>query len=539
MKLPTFFITVYWTLVLYSSISWLASVYADDDSCFFVVFQITANRVPATKQQSATTPIRIRIMANYTKIEKAVDDQADLIWDVASNVWEFAELGFEEVQSSAYASEALEKNGFKISDRGIGGIDTSWIATWGSGSPTLGILVEFDALAGLGNDLQPKKTPAKSGNTNGHGCGHNLICSTAIGAALALKNHMEKEKISGTLRVVGCPAEEYLTGKNYMASAGAFDGLDVCMHNHPAMINTVWNFHSTASMDLWVEWQGTTAHAGATPWDGRSALHALEIFLVSANMMREQMVPTARLHYQILSGGAAVNVIPDYAKVLIRYRGPSAENVMKYAEWLKDMAKGASLTTQTKEKITVLTGIYDCLQNDVFANVMNDHLKSYFPIKFTKEEEDYAKKIQKESGKPEIGMPNSVLPIPTGVEMGGSSDVGDVSWNVPTMGAVYSSWPAGIAPHQWGCVATNGMSIGQKATIHGAKVLAATGLDLLTKPELLKEIKAEFEKRKAGHEYKSMNVLKTPPGGKLDREDRHHMDCCIHAAMEHFGIEER
>ena len=171
-------------------------------------------------------------MTDYTKIEQQVDNVADLIWDLASQVWKYAELGMEELQSSAYAAGLLEKHGFQISDRGIGGLDTSWIATWGKGGPTLGILVEFDALPGLGNDTQPTKTPAKSGNTNGHGCGHNLICSTSIGAAIALKNHMEKENIPGTLRVFGCPAEEKCTGKNYMAQAGAFQGLDACLIIH-------------------------------------------------------------------------------------------------------------------------------------------------------------------------------------------------------------------------------------------------------------------------------------------------------------------
>jgi aminobenzoyl-glutamate utilization protein B len=477
-------------------------------------------------------------MTDYAKIEKEVEGLADEIWDMASKVWEFAELGFEEEKSSAYEAGVLEKNGFKISDRGIGGLDTSWIATWGSGGPTLGILVEFDALPGLGNDTVPTKTPAKSGNTNGHGCGHNLIGSSSIGAAIALKNHMENEKVAGTIRVVGCPAEEYLTGKNYMAQAGAFDGLDVCLHNHPGPVNTVWNFHSTASTDLLIEWHGISAHAGATPWEGRSALHAAEIFLVAANMMREQMLPTARLHYQILDGGQAVNVIPEYAKILVRYRGPSGENVLKYTEWLKDIAKGASLSTQTKEKVTVLTAIYDCLQNDALAECMNDHMKRYFPIDFTKEEQDYARKIQKEMGKSEVGMAAEVMPMPENIEMGGSSDVGDVSWMTPTMGAVYSSWPQHIAPHQWGCTASNGMSIGRKAGLHASHVLAATGLDLLTKPELLKAVRAEFDKRTGGKPYKSLNVLKAPPGGKMDLQHRHAYECCIHAVMEHFGIEE-
>ncbi len=477
-------------------------------------------------------------MTDYTKIEKEVDAQADLIWDMASNVWEFAELGYDEVKSSAYESEALEKNGFKISDRGAGGLDTSWTATWGSGSPVLGILVEFDALPSLGNDTAPKQTPAKNGNTNGHGCGHNLIGSTSIGAAIALKNHMEKEDIAGTIKVFGCPAEEMLNGKNYMASAGVFDGLDVCLHNHPCPENTIWNFHSAASMDLWIEWHGTAAHAGATPWEGRSALHAAEIFLVAANMMRENILPTARMHYQILNGGQAVNVVPDYAKVLFRYRGPSAENILENVAWIKDIAKGAALATQTKETVTNLGGIYDCLQNDVFAKRMNDHMERYFPIEWTDEEQAFAKSIQKEMGKPEDGMAVNVMPMPVNVEMGGSSDVGDVSWNVPTMGAVYSAWPRHIPPHQWGCTATNGMSIGRKAGLHAAKVLAATGLDLLTEPDLLKAIRDDFDKRTAGKPYKSLNDTKASPRGKLDMQERSHYECCIHAAMEHFGIEE-
>jgi aminobenzoyl-glutamate utilization protein B len=467
-----------------------------------------------------------------------VDAQADVIWDVASNVWKFAELGYEEEKSSAYELALLEKNGFKISDRGIGGLDTSWIATCGSGSPVLGILVEFDALPSLGNDTVPKQTPAKSGSTNGHGCGHNLIGAASIGAAIALKNHMEKENISGTIRVFGCPAEEMLNGKNYMASAGAFNGLDVCIHNHPMMENSVWNFHSAASMDLWVEWHGRTAHAGAAPWEGRSALHAAEIFLVAANMMREQLLPTARMHYQILDGGQAVNVIPDYAKVLFRYRGPSAENILENVAWIKDIAKGAALATQTKTKVTNLGGIYDCLQNDVFAGRMNDHMKRYFPIKWTDEEQTFAKAIQKQMGKPEDGMAVNVLPMPVGIEVGGSSDVGDVSWNVPTMGAVYSSWPRHIPPHQWGCTATNGMSIGRKASLQAAHVLAATGLDLLTDAKLLNTIREEFDKRTAGKPYKSLNDSKTNPQGKLSGQERSHYECVIHAAMNHFGVEE-
>jgi aminobenzoyl-glutamate utilization protein B len=477
-------------------------------------------------------------MKDYSKIDSEVTALSDFIWDMATNVWKFAELGYGELKSSAYESTALEKQGFKITDRGIGGMDTAWIATWGSGSPVVGFLVEFDALPGLGNEAVPTQTPRKDGITSGHGCGHNLIGSGSIGAAIALKAQMEKEGIKGTIKVFGCPAEEKLNGKNYMASAGAFKGLDVCLHNHPAMINTVWNFHSTASIDLWVEWFGTTAHAGVSPWDGRSALQAAEVFLVAANMMREHVLPTARMHYQILDGGKAVNVVPDYAKVLFRYRGVSAENVVENVKWIKDIAKGAALATQTKEKVTNLGGIYDCLQNDVFAKRMNDHVNRYLPIEWTDDEQAFAKSIQKEMDKPEDGMATAVLPMPTNVEVGGSSDVGDVSWNVPTMGVVYSSWPQHIAPHQWGCTACHGMSIGRKAVIQAAKVLAATGLDLMTEPDLLKGIRDEFDRRVLGQPYKTLNELAAPVEGTLGHEERSQYECRLHAAMEHFGIKE-
>jgi aminobenzoyl-glutamate utilization protein B len=220
----------------------------------------------------------------------------------------------------------------------------------------------------------------------------------------------------------------------------------------------------------------------------------------------------------------------------LRYRGVSADNVREHVAWIKDIAKGAALATQTKEKVTNLGGIYDCLQNDAFAERMNDHVNRCFPIQWTEEEQAFAKSIQKEMGTPEDGMATSVLPMPTNVEVGGSSDVGDVSWNVPTMGVVYSSWPQHIPPHQWGCTACHGMSIGQKAVIQAAKVLAATGLDLMTEPDLVKNIQQEFNRRIADKPYKSLNELAAPVQGKLDSQERSQYECCIHAAMEHFGI---
>ncbi|MCL1067416.1 amidohydrolase [Shewanella olleyana] len=477
-------------------------------------------------------------MTDYKKLDQEVTELSDVIWDMASNVWDFAELSYEEFKSSALESAVLAKHGFSITHRGLSGLETSWVAEWGTGKPVVGYLVEFDALPGLGNDTVPTQTPAKNGNTNGHGCGHNLIGSSSIGAAIALKRHMEKEGINGTIRVIGCPAEEALNGKNYMVSSGIFDDLDVCLHNHPAMVNSALNFHSTASVDLLIEWKGISSHAGTSPWEGRSALHAAEIFLMSANMMREQMEPTGRLHYQILNGGAAVNVIPDYAKVLVRYRGKSAENVRKYKLWLEDMAKGASLSTQTTETVTNLGGIYDLLPNDALAEGITEHMRRYLPIDWTEEEQEFAKSIQREMNKPEDGLSTTVMNVPYGVEVGGSSDVGDVSWKVPTMGVMFASWPQHIPPHQWGCTACNGMSIGRKAGLQAAHVMAAQGLEIMTNPDLLKKATAEFISNKNNQEYVSLNDSNENPRGILNDEQLTNYDCCLHSALEHFGLDE-
>jgi aminobenzoyl-glutamate utilization protein B len=450
---------------------------------------------------------------DYEKITREVNAIADVVWDMASKVWEFAELGFEEVNSSKYESDVLEKNGFTISERGIGGLDTSWIASYGAGSPVVGILVEFDALPGLGNEPVPSKKPRKDGGTSGHGCGHNLIGAGSIGSALALKSLIEEEKLQGTIRVFGCPAEELLSGKNFMAKAGAFDGIDACLHFHPMMVNTVWNIKTTATADYSLEWHGTTAHAGATPWAGRSALHAAELFTSAANMMREQMHPESRLHYIYESGGIAVNVIPDYAKLLVRYRGPSAEDMLFYSQWIKEMAQGAAMATKTEATITQLAAAYNTLPNQPLADRMHGHLTHLGAPEFTEEEQEFAKAIQREMGIKEDGMATEVYPDLKMVHNGGSSDLGDVSYCVPTMGVIVASWPAGVPPHQWGCTASNGMSIGRKAAIKAAAVMAATGYDLLTDPDLLNAAKDDFQQRSEGKPYQNLCESDVPQGG--------------------------
>jgi len=476
-------------------------------------------------------------MTDYSKLDAIVDSHKDTILDMADTVWNEAELGYHELKSSAYEGTVLADHGFAMSDRGIGGLDTSWIGTWGSGSPVIGILVEFDALPDLGQEPVATKTPRQDGNSNGHGCGHNLIGSGAIGAAIALKEFMEAEAIEGTLKVFGCPAEELLIGKNYMAKAGAFEGLDACLHHHPGPRNIAFNFQMQASADLTIEWRGKSAHSAVAPWAGRSAMHAMEVFLTAANAMREQMLPSCRLHYYMMEGPKAVNTVPEYVKLMVRFRAADTETVSEYMAWIKDMAKGAA-ATQTKEEVTVISALFDLLPNNVLSDHLTETMERYFPVEWTDEEQAFAKSIQKEMGLPEEGMATAVSPNPEGALMGGSTEVGDVSWSVPTVGAVFAACPLGVALHTWGVTACVGMSIGHKAVMQSAKSLAAMGLDLVTQPELIEAAKQEFDERTGGKPYQSLNELDGPPEGRLDEVALEDYECCIHAAMEHFGLEE-
>jgi aminobenzoyl-glutamate utilization protein B len=448
---------------------------------------------------------------NTLKQWAEIDEIAPNIIENSDKVWEYAELGLEEDRSSKVLCDWVESEGFEVVERQIAGMDTAWKATFGSGSPVIGIVAEFDALPGLGNEPVDCKTPRKDGTTSGHGCGHNLIGAGAIGAAIALKKRMEKNNLSGTLEVFGCPAEELLTGKNYMAKAGAFDNLDACLHWHPLWMNNTWNLGTTACADISFDWKGQTAHSGATPWDGRSALHACEMFANGINAMREHIVPDARMHYIIERGGDAVNVVPEFGKVAYRYRGPSAENVRANAEWARDIARGAALMTQTELTITDLAGCYECLKNQTMSDRMHSLLGAYGCPVFTEEEHEFAKSIQRECDLPEEGMSTVLSPDMNGVMMGGSTDVGDITYIVPTMGVTTASWPLGIPPHHWGCTATNGMSIGHKAAVKAAQVLAAFGEELLTDKQFLDDAKAEFQELTGGKPYEALVSADTPP----------------------------
>ena len=441
---------------------------------------------------------------SYTPIDEAVEQTAPTIQRIAEEVWQFAELSLHETQSAQLIMGTLREHGFIITNTVTCGIPTAFIAEYGSGTPILGILVEYDALPGLGNEPVPYREPRKDRVTSGHGCGHNLLGAAAIGAAIALKNVMTEQQIPGTLRVYGCPAEETEGAKIYMAREGLYNDVDAVLHWHPGSLAKVTNNRSKAVDQMEIEFFGKSAHAAAGPWLGRSAVHAAELFAHGLNLMREHVEPSARIHYIYESGGMAPNVVPDYARLRLYVRDSDRAHVEASTAWIKQIAEGAALATQTTAKVLVYTGLYDLLPNTPLAERMQVHLERIGVPAFSEEEQAFAKELQQNFGVEPEGMALKTEPLgDENTSMGASTDVGDVSWNVPTMGCGMPTVPLGIGMHTWAATASHGMSIGLKGAIYAARVLAWTGLDILTDAELRRAARADFEQRVSEHPYVS------------------------------------
>lgn len=447
------------------------------------------------------------------KIYSAVDQVAPIIKNTALTLWKHSELPLVELKSSAHLMNVLEDNGFTIKSKGTAGVPTAFVAEYGSGKPVIGIMTEYDALPGLGNEPVTGKTPREDGVTSGHGCGHNLIGAGGLGAALAIRNLIEENNTSGVIRVFGAAAEESEGAKVYMAREGVFNDVDAMLHWHPMNVAGLWYARTAAVGMLYVEFNGKTAHAGLEPWKGRSALDAVELFTHGVNMMREHVEPTARLQYIIPKGGVAPNVVPDFATVKMFYRDIDRAHVEKSMLWLKQIAKGAALATQTETLAVDYFGMHDLLPNTTMAIRMQQHLEAVGIPSYTDEEIAFAKEIQKSAGVEATGMTKDIVPLPEKVPtMGGSTDVGEASWITPTMGTFMPTMPENIGVHTWMATSCHGMSIGYKGAINAAKVLTATGWDLLTDPEFMAEVKAEFKERIKGFTYKSPipDIIKEP-----------------------------
>ncbi|MBN9383422.1 MAG: amidohydrolase [Chitinophagaceae bacterium] len=442
------------------------------------------------------------------KTQALTDLQAQ--WDqykhVALQIWGYAELGYKEVQSSALHQKTLTDNGFAV-QTGVAGLPTAFVATYGSGQPVIGILAEFDALPGLSQDSVPEKKSL--GAEAGHACGHHLFGTASVAAAVELKKIMEQYHLSGTIRLFGTPAEEGGAGKVYMVRDGLFKDVDVVIHWHPSTDNAVAYSTSLAVISAKFRFHGLSAHAAVAPDKGRSALDAVESMDYMVNMMREHVPSDARIHYVITNGGKAPNVVPDYAESYYFVRHYNRNTAREIFDRVVKAAQGAALGTGTTMDYEIIDGDYDILPNRVLSVAMQKDLEKVGGVDYTPAEADFAKKIQATFTykAPPIETVQKIAPLPANIVQGpASSDVGDVSWNVPTVGLGAATWAPGTPPHSWQAVACGGTNLGLKGMMVAAKTMALMGIDLLTQPSLVTAAKSAFEKDR-GPDFKYVPLL--------------------------------
>ncbi len=435
-----------------------------------------------------------------------------VIYEMAKKLWDLSETALQEYKSAEFLMAKLQQAGFTI-EKGVAGMPTAFVATYGQGRPVIGILAEYDALPGVGNEPVPEKKPRADGVTSGHGCGHNLFGAGSVGGAIALKQVMEKHNLKGTVKLFGTPAEEIVVGKVYMAKAGIFDGLDVVLDWHPGTETRVKNQPGRAMNNFEVEFFGQAAHASADPWNGRSALDAVELMNYGVNLMREHVKPTTRIHYVIPNGGEAPNVVPEYAKVWYYVRDINREEVEKYYQRILNIAKGAALATGTTYNVYLITGVHEYLLNRPLQEALQQIMEQVGAPKFTEEEQEFARRLQRFVGKEEKGFKDKVEPLAEKPEppRGGSTDVAEVSWIVPTVGFQVTTAAAEVPWHSWATTACHGTEAGRKGAVVAAKIIATMGTELLTNPDLIQKAKAFFDKATGGKPYKSPIPLDQPP----------------------------
>jgi aminobenzoyl-glutamate utilization protein B len=436
--------------------------------------------------------------------------KAELI-NLSDQIWAFAETALRETKSSKLLADYAEQQGFKV-ERGVAGMPTAFIATYGEGKPIIGILGEFDALPGISQKTLPVKEAYEVGAA-GHGCGHNLFGAGSLGAAVAIKELIVAGKLKGTIRFYGTPAEESVGGKIYMARDGLFNDLDVCLAWHPDEKTKADVQSSQAMVDFIVEFHGKAAHAAFDPWNGRSAVDGLELFTHGLNMLREHVKPSVRIHYTIQKGGDVPNVIPEYAKIWCWVRDSKRSGVEEVLSRVREIAKGAAMMAGVESKLTIQTGDYEMLVNMTGAKLLQANLTWLGPIEYTEEEQAFARAIQRATGVEEKGLNGAVQPLeePKPDPPGGSTDVADVSWIVPTLHVSVTTAAEGAPWHAWPVVACGGMSIGHKGMLHAAKVLAATMVDLFEDAKTREAIQAEFKEKTKGHIYKPYIPDGPPP----------------------------
>ncbi|MDE2761907.1 MAG: amidohydrolase [Gemmatimonadota bacterium] len=428
----------------------------------------------------------------------------------AQRIWELAEVGYQEVESSALLQAHLADAGFRV-EAGVAGMPTAFIANWGEGAPVIGILAEFDALPGITQDRSPERAPLPEMGA-GHACGHHLFGAGSVAAALAVKDWLASSGTPGTIRVYGTPAEEGGAGKVYMVRGGLFDDVDAVLHWHPGGSNDASPSTSLANKSAKFRFHGISAHAAGAPEQGRSALDGVEAMNHMVNMLREHVPQESRIHYVITAGGHAPNVIPDFAEVYYYVRNPETELVRSIFERVVKAAEGAALGTGTRVEYEVIHGLFPMLSNEVLQRRVHANLERVGGVVYDDAERAFAELIQPTLANARALESAAEVQPYMPRKGGGSTDVADVSWVVPTAGVRTATWVPGTPAHSWQAIAAGGMSIGNKGMIVAAKTLAMTMVDLFTDGELLATATAEYrEKAGADFEYVSLVGDREPP----------------------------
>lgn len=444
----------------------------------------------------------------------------DLV-NVNQDIWSYAELGLQEHRSAARLIGVLKKAGFTVRE-GVSNMPTAFVAEYGKGRPIIGILAEYDALPELSQDVSGARRPVE-GRSAGHGCGHSALGTAAVGAALVVKQAIEKHKLPGTIRLYGTPAEETVIGKVYMTLDGQFNDLDACLHWHPGTKSRVEYGSTKAAISTKFTFHGLAAHASGSPDKGRSALDAVELMNVGANYMREHVKETNRIHYVITKGGEQPNVVPATAQVWYYVRGNRHEDAEKQFDWLIDVGEGAAKMSRTKMTMQIDTDCHEIIPNLPLSRVLERNLKRIGAPKFDEADRKLARQLQEplradfglKEEKPLRDTLESFPDEPYPAE-GGSTDVGDISWHVPTGGLSVACFAAGSPGHSWQNVAAIGSPIGHKGMMVAAKVLALSALDLMEDGKVLKEAKADLETRLGGRKY----TTRIPKGQKAPKAIR-------------------
>lgn len=441
------------------------------------------------------------VTAEKATADRWIERNRSTLAKVKQHIWELAELSFEEYESSRILADLLAEHGFEV-ERGVADMPTAFVASYGRGKPVIAILAEYDALPGVSQKAVPRKE-AREDVVNGHACGHCLFGPASTAAAIAARYAMEKHGLKGTIRLYGCPAEELGAGKIFMTNAGLFDDCDVALHWHPGDETKVWAGSSKAIVTAKFNFHGLSAHAAASPHEGKSALDAVELMNIGANFLREHLTEDARIHYVITDGGDAPNIVPPNAQVWYFVRADKHTDAKLLFKRMLDMARGAALMTGTTVDWHIGSDNPELMSNRALSELLQKNIELVGAPKFTEAEKAFAAEIQKPLKGPfEYSLCETIVPLPDEpVGLKGSTDVAVVSWKVPTSGVRTACFTYGAPLHGWQVTACSGMSIGEKGMLTAARALAYSTVEVLTRPEWLEKAKADFEKQKEGQEF--------------------------------------